>query len=374
MSIRTMNRRQFLVASVAAGILGQGAARAAHHWPPSTIDLLGGISNPNLKDADAADKGIDARAIADARASGLYAFNQTIGYVMGPEDPYDMTTKDLTHWRALIARQSALRLVERVRDLDIARKENQLGVILGFQNGAMLGTETERVRYFFQNGVRVFQLTYNIRNGLGDGSMCAENRGLTPTGHDMVAAIEEARGLVDLSHSGERTCLDAIAAAQRPLIISHTGCRAVTDLPRNKTDRELRGIADRGGMVGIYFMPFLAKDRQPTADDLVTHIEHAWQVCGEEHVGIGTDGVVPAIDDVAAYRESLRAEVAARRAAGVSATGERDDIVPFLPDLSGPSKFADLYRRLLQRGHSPRRLDALLQGNFLRVAQSVWPN
>jgi membrane dipeptidase len=373
MSVLTMNRRQFLVAGVAAGILGHGAARGGYRWPPSTIDLLGGISNPNLNDTDAADEGIDARAIADARASGLYAFNQTIGYVMGPDDPYDMTTKDLTHWRALIARQSALRLVERVRDLDIARKENQLGVILGFQNGAMLGSEPERVRYFFQNGVRVFQLTYNIRNGLGDGSMCAENRGLTPTGHEMVAAIEAARGLVDLSHSGEQTCLDAIAAAQRPLIISHTGCRAVTDLPRNKTDRELRGIADHGGMVGIYFMPFLAKDRQPTADDLVAHIEHAWQVCGEEHVGIGTDGVVPAIDDMTAYRESLRAEVAARRAAGVSATGERDDIVPFLPDLSGPSKFSELYRRLLQRGHSQRRLDALLQGNFLRVAQSVWP-
>jgi len=166
--------------------------------------------------------------------------------------------------------------------------------------------------------------------------------------------------------------LDAIRVARHPLFLSHTGCRAVADLPRNKTDTELRGVADSGGLVGIYFMPFLAIGRQPTADDLIAHIEHAWHVCGEEHVGIGTDGVVPAIDDMTAYRESLRAEVAARRAAGVSATGERDDIVPFLPDLAGPQKFAQLYRLLQRRGHSARRLDYLFQGNFVRLAKATW--
>jgi membrane dipeptidase len=73
-----------------------------------------------------------------------------------------------------------------------------------------------------------------------------------------------------------------------------------------------------------------------------------------------------------AYRASLKAEVAARRAAGVSATGERDDIVPFLPDLSGPQKFAALYDRLERRGHSARRLDRLFKGNFMRLARDVW--
>ncbi len=368
-----MNRRQFLQVSAAAAVFGSDVAIASPRWPPATIDLLGGISNPNSATPDGPPTyGIDARAVRDAYASGLYAFNQTIGYVMGPEDPYETTVRDLARWQTLIAGHPDLRLVQHVRDLTVCRQQRRLGVILGFQNGAMLGTDPARVQEFVSGGVRVFQLTYNVRNQLGDGSMVAENRGLTETGRAMVAAIEAAHGLVDLSHSGEQTCLDAIRVARHPLFLSHTGCRAVADLPRNKTDTELRGVADSGGLVGIYFMPFLAIGRQPTADDLIAHIEHAWHVCGEEHVGIGTDGVVPAIDDMTAYRESLRAEVAARRAAGVSATGERDDIVPFLPDLAGPQKFAQLYRLLQRRGHSARRLDYLFQGNFVRLAKATW--
>ena len=125
-------------------------------------------------------------------------------------------------------------------------------------------------------------------------------------------------------------------------MISHTGCRALTDLPRNKSDRELRLLADKGGFVGIYFMPFLAIDRQPTADDLIAHIEHAIKICGEDHVGIGTDGTVPKIADMAAYMVEFRKEVEARRAAGIGAAGERPDIVKFLPDLSvGPEEIQE---------------------------------
>lgn len=123
--------------------------------------------------------------------------------------------------------------------------------------------------------------------------MVPENAGLTELGRTLVQELNNNRVLVDLRHSGERTCLDTISASAKPIIISHTGCRAVADLPRNKTDNELKQVAEHGGFVGIYFMPFLAVGRQPMATDLIAHIDHAIQICGEDHVGIGTDGSVP---------------------------------------------------------------------------------
>lgn len=339
------------------------------------IDALGGISNPNLPDAgeNTPDKGIDMRALADARASGLVAFNQTLGYVAGPDDPFELSVREIGIWDALIRRKpDSLIKVLTAKDIRNAHAKRKLGVIYGFQNGAMMGNDAKRVALFANLGVRVIQLTYNGRNQIGDGSMVAENKGLSSFGRDVLAELNRNRVLVDLSHSGENTCLDAIAASEKPLVISHTGCRALTDLPRNKSDKELRLLADKGGFVGIYFMPFLAIDRQPTADDLIAHIEHAIKICGEDHVGIGTDGSVPKIDDMAAYMIEFRKEVEARRAAGIGAAGERPDIVKFLPDLVGPEKFSKLAGLLAKRGHSSRRIEKLFGGNFLRVAEGVW--
>ncbi len=339
------------------------------------IDALGEISNPNLPGSgeDTPDKGIDARALADARASGLCAFNQTLGYVAGKEDPFELTVREIGIWDALIRRKpDSLVKVLTSRDIRQAHTSGKLGVIYGFQNAAMMGADAKRVALFANLGVRVIQLTYNGRNQLGDGSMVAENKGLSPFGREVLGELNRNRVLVDLSHSGETTCLDAIAGSDKPIIISHTGCRALTDLPRNKSDKELRMLADKGGFVGIYFMPFLAIDRQPTAADLIAHIEHAVNICGEDHVGIGTDGSVPKIDDMAAYMIEFRKEVETRRAAGIGAAGERADIVKFLPDLSGPEKFRKLAGLLSKRGHSSGRIEKLFGANFLRVADAIW--
>jgi membrane dipeptidase len=380
------NRRIFLHGAAAASLavvglpaLGKPAtsATALRDKRPLIIDALGGIDNINLRgaghDSAANDFGIDARALADAKASGLNAFNMTIGHVFGDGDPYEKTVSDVHAWNAFIKRRSAdFLLVRSAADIKRAQADGRLGVILGFQNAAMMGKDARRVEGFARAGVRVIQLTYNGPNQLGDGSMVPTNKGLTDFGRDVVAELNRNRVLVDLSHSGEQICLDAAAASTASIIISHTGCRAVADLPRNKTDKELRLVAEKGGFVGIYFMPFLAVGRQPMAADLVTHIEHAINICGEDHVGIGTDGTVPQIDDMAAYMKGLEEEVRQRRAAGISAPGERPDIVPFLPDLTGRDKFWKLADLLAQRGHSSSRIEKILGTNFLRVADAVW--
>jgi membrane dipeptidase len=235
-----------------------------------------------------------------------------------------------------------------------------------------MGSDASRVDLFANLGVRVIQLTYNPVNQLGDGSMAPENRGLTPFGREVVERLNANRVMVDLSHSGETTCLEAARVSKQPISINHTGCRALNDLPRNKTDEELRLVASKGGFVGIYFMPFLNPSGHATAEDVVAHIDHAVNVCGEDHVGIGTDGTVTAIDDLEAYKATLAKEVAARRAAGVSAAGERPDTFPFVVDLRGVNQFYELADRLRKRGYSTPRIEKILGRNFLRYATDVW--
>ncbi|CAN5465743.1 dipeptidase [soil metagenome] len=364
---------------LAAGALAAPAfqpARAADG--PIIVNALGGLINPNRAigregPAPPMEDDFDARSIIDAKASGLTAVNTTLGYVFGPGDPYAETVRSLDTWDAILAAHPAdLMKITKAADFAKAKASGKVGLIYGFQNAVQVGEHLERVDEFAARGVRVIQLTYNPQNLLGDGSMAPANRGLTEQGRQVVAKLNEAKVMVDLSHSGERTCLDAIAASKVPISINHTGCRALTDLPRNKTDAELRGVADNGGFVGIYFMPFLTLDGHPKAADVVAHIEHALKVCGEDHVGIGTDGSVTGIDDLAAYQGALEKEIAERVAAGIGAKGERADTYPFVVDLRGVDQFRKLAGLLAARGIKPRVIDKVLGSNFVDYAGRVW--
>ena len=153
----------------------------------------------------------------------------------------------------------------------------------------MLEGDVSRVDVFHQLGVRILQLTYNLRNLLGDGCLEPDNAGLSGFGRDVVARMNELGILVDLSHCGRQTTLDAVAASKQPVAVTHSGCAAIADLPRNKTDEQLRRLADKGGVVGIYLMPFFRTSRQLTAAAFVRHVEHAGRVCGEDYVGVGSD-------------------------------------------------------------------------------------
>lgn len=371
-------------AATAPAAAAADATPAVGDWAGSlVVNALGSLGNPNDYGNGPDPAGIsspprermrlDARTLRDARASGLTAVNWTLGYVAGPGDPFERSVSDIALFDRLIRDESAQLLkVLKADDILRARHEDRIGIIYGFQNAVMLGDELDRIDIFADLGVRVIQLTYNPANTLGDGSMAPENRGLTPFGREVVARLNENRVMVDLSHSGEKTCLDAARASKQPISINHTGCRALTDLPRNKTDAELRLVAERGGFVGIYFMPFLRADGKARAEDVVAHIEHALNICGEDAIGIGTDGDVSQIDDLDAYRSLLAKEVEARRKAGISAKGEGPDTYPFVVDLRGPTQFFDLARRLQQRGHSRSRIEKILGGNFLRYAREVW--
>jgi membrane dipeptidase len=337
------------------------------------LNALGLLDDPDLSLPPGGVAAVNARALADARASGLYAVNVTLGTVAGPDDPYEAARRDIAAWDELIARHpDALRRVLAAPDMDAARASGQVGVIYGFQNTQMLGREPARVDEFADLGVRVIQLTYNGRNAVGDGATVPDDRGLSAFGAEILDRLEQRRVLVDLSHSSEKTCLDALWLAKRPLAITHSACRAVADHPRNKSDAELRLLAERGGVLGLYFMPYLRLAGQPMAADLVAHLEHAIDVCGEDHVGLGTDGGTTTHDDMTAYRRKLEDEVAQRRRLGIGAPGETADVVTFLPDLCGPTQFQRLADLLAARGHGAGRIEKILGGNFRRLMADAW--
>ncbi|WP_085219212.1 membrane dipeptidase [Allosphingosinicella indica] len=374
------------MAGAAAGLMTAPSALAAAAQPGRRdmliVNALGGLYNPNPSPGpergDKAVPGADQirlsdRVIADARASGMNAVNTTLGYVAGEDEPFEYSVKEIGQWDAAIrSRPKDLMKVLTAADIERARASDRIGLIYGFQNAAMMGDDAARADIFANLGVRIIQLTYNLANQLGDGSMAPANRGLTKFGHEVVERLNLNRVMVDLSHSGQRICLDAARASKQPISINHTGCRALIDLPRNKTDEELRLVASKGGFVGIYFMPFLDANSVAKASDVVAHIDHAVNVCGEDHVGIGTDGGTTAIDDMAAYRKKLLEQNAARQKAGIAATGEKPDTMPFVEDLAGPTQFYKLADLLAAKGYKEARIEKILGTNFLRYARDVW--
>ncbi len=178
--------------------------------------------------------------------------------------------------------------------------------------------------------------------------------------------------MVDLSHSGEKTCLEAARVSKQPISINHTGCRALVDLPRNKTDEELKLVADKGGFIGIYFMPFLAKNGAVTADDVVAHIEHAVNDLRRRH---GRHRYRRHDDADRRSRCLPRGARAHERGAPQGRrrrAGRRPATLPLAVDLRGANQYFELAARLEKRGHTPARIEKILGGNFLRYAKAVW--
>jgi membrane dipeptidase len=167
-----------------------------------------------------------------------------------------------------------VRHVEKVDDIFEAKRNGQLGVILGIQSPSCLGQQRERLRLLHKLGLRSLQLTYMERNFLGDGCLEPENRGLTHFGIQVVRECNRLGLLIDCSHVGIRTTLDAVEHSSAPIVISHTAVRALTDNPRCVTDEQMKAVAARGGVIGMTtFAPFIRTDRRPTLDDYLDHFD-----------------------------------------------------------------------------------------------------
>jgi membrane dipeptidase len=374
-------RRVFLsLAGTATGmallpdVVSRALAAAANEMP------WRGYRNATVIDSAAAGEWDDApekrKAIIDnIRKSGLTAMHITVnGDKIGSFlRNYEAAIETISGWNGVVADNADVFMqIRRAADLVEAKRSGRLGLIYAFQDSAPIGEDVDRVDMFHDFGVRVFQLTYNKRNLVGDGCLEPGNAGLSEFGRLLIAKLNDTHSLIDLSHAGERTTLEAIEASKAPIAITHTGCAAIAPNPRNKTDDELRRLAEKGGYVGIYLMPFLRSHGQPMAADVIAHIEHAIDVCGEDHVGIGTDIFNSPVAVTPEYRKQHADFIADRIKRGIAAPGEDPDVFMFIPDLNRADRFARIAELLASRKHSDARIAKILGGSFARLLKEVW--
>jgi membrane dipeptidase len=297
------------------------------------------------------------------RTSGITGFHNAIG--TGGPQVVDETLEFIAGWQGFAARNSHLfTLVATAVDLDRAKSEKKIAVITGIQNAEHF-VKPEDVKRFYQLGQRCAQLTYNSQTLIGSGSTERVDGGISDYGVAIIKAMNEVGMLVDVSHCGDRTTLDAIELSPVPIAITHSNCRALNNHPRLKTDEAIRKLAAKGGVMGITGVRMFLRDREPTTvEHMVDHIDHVVKLVGIEHVGVGTDSDLNGYDDMPAdqyklLRESYKASY-----------GFRDKV-----DTDGidhPRKVFDLTEALIRRGYSDANITAVLGGNFRRLLGSTW--
>jgi membrane dipeptidase len=335
------------------------------------IDGLGGPDDP-AADKDGAVT-LSPQARDELLKSGITAFNVTVGDVGNEPTNWDTTIRNIGHFGLIIAANPDVFVPGlSAAAIRAAKAAGRIALVYGTQDTALVGTDLDRLATLKGLGVRIVQLTYNRRNLSGDGSLEPANGGLSKLGRATIERIEAEKLLLDLSHGGQRTIAEAIAAAKRPMTISHTGARALNDNPRNVWDAEMKACADKGGVVGIYFMPFLVPSSKPVPADVVRHLVHAVNVCGEDHVGIGTDGG-NSVRVVDAEQKKRMAEIHKDRTArGIAAPGEGPDVVTWVSGLDGPMRFQTLAGLLAKEGWTSARIEKVLGANVLRLYGDVW--
>jgi membrane dipeptidase len=376
-----LTRRQFVIKSsvIAAGatslprVFGE---TSTEQWPPYRrslcIDGQGGSAFFFLEANDPA-LAQELQAIRDSGLSGLMVSPGPQGRFWLDDAAFERSRTTLADWKSRVEAHGDVFLhVQKAADLERAQIEHRLGIIFTFQGTEPLGEDSGRIPMFREMGLRVMQLTHNRRNLVGDGCMEPGNAGLSKFGHEVVERLNAEKLVIDLSHGSARTTVEAIRASAAPMLIGHTGCRALADLPRNVDDAGLRALADKGGVAGIIFWPYLRVDTQPMAIDVIRHLEHAIKVCGEDHVGIGTDGEVAPVKRSPEWERENREWMGGAKKDGIFAATRPDDLYTFIPDLNAANRFELLAARLSKRGHSDARIEKLLGRNFARVMREVW--
>jgi len=308
-----------------------------------------------------------AETLSAVRQSGITAVNFTIS-----APGFEETVNNLAKVQALADRYpDAFLIVRRSSDIARAKREKRIGIMPGFQYTAFLEENPDRIATFQRLNVRIMQLTYNNRSIFGDGCLEPGNAGLSKAGIAAIQKMNELGVAVDLSHSGYRTTAEGIARSSKPVLITHSGCAAVYAHPRNKPDEILKSLADRGGYFGVYLMPYLvASPTVPTREHVLDHLSHAINVCGADHVGIGSDGAIQKTVLTPEQKADFDKDIAHRKQAGIGAPGE--DRYPYVPDLNGPDHMQVIASELAKRGQPAAVIEKVLGANFQRVIGEIW--
>lgn len=303
----------------------------------------------------------DRSVFEDLRRGGVTAANCTCSIWENFRDSMDQVARWQAHFRE---HADLITQVFTTADIHRAKAEGRTGVILGWQNLSGIEDRLDYLGLFKALGVGVMQIAYNTQNWVGTGCYEKHDGGLSEFGHEVIAEMNRLGILCDLSHVGPRTSEDVIRASTRPVAYTHCLPAGLKAHPRNKTDAQLRSIAERGGFVGVtMFPPFLRRGTQSTVDDYVEAIEYVIELVGESQVGIGTDftqGWGPEFFDwitrdkgrarkLTEFGEILNPE-------GIRTIGE----------------FPNLTATMQRRGWSEARIRRVMGENWIALLREVW--
>jgi membrane dipeptidase len=276
--------------------------------------------------------------------------------------PHDIeaTMRVLSSWRRQVLLNSEFfALATTVDDIAAAQQRGQLAVGFDLEDTNPLGGEIGMVQAYYDLGVRSMLMTYNGENLAGFGCHAEKDTGLTSFGLAVVDEMNRVGMMVDVSHCGYRTSMDAIERSSKPVIFSHSSMRALWDHPRNIRDDQARACAETGGVVGINGVGIFLGDNDISVPTLARHIDYAVELVGPEHVGIGTDYVFDNEDLNRELAQNPEIFPESYRRAG------RQDFFP-------PEHLPALEAELARRGYPAADIAGIMGGNFLRVAREVW--
>lgn len=302
-----------------------------------------------------------AADFARFRNSGIDAINFGEGV-----ETFEEGIRLFADWNGFIAAYPDwLVRIGRGADFQKAKSSGRYGILFGLQNAAQF-RRPEDVDTFYGLGQRVSQLTYNFRNLIGNGAFEPHDDGISEFGARIVARMNEVRMAVDCGHAGDRTMLDAFSISRRPVIISHGNCRALNPgHPRCVTDEAIQAMAKQGGVMGINFISFMVKDREPTTvDDVVDHFDHVAKLVGVEHVGVGSDMGIESNDwgDPKVLEQMLTTADKRYRVHHREAVEHLDH----------PKRTYDLTEGLIRRNYTDEHIRLILGENWRRVLTEVW--
>jgi len=304
------------------------------------------------------------------KQSGVDATVSTIGWMHGTR----MTLQDIEFLTGQIESSSeALTLATTAKDIERAQRDGKTAVIMCSQNTRLIEDEVRLLDTFHAVGMRIIQLTYNEANLVGDGCTESRNAGLTDFGRAVVKRMNKLGIIVDGSHTGKRTTMDAMAITEQPFVFTHANARAVSDSARNIDDEQIETCAKTGGVIGINAFSAFVKAEDPAVasmDDFFAHIAHVIKIAGIDHVGIGLDQtetrrwmVSKGVGIDPNYSADRRERVAPKKTYPVYS------YVPGLETITGMSLITD---ELVKRRYSEQDIKKIVGLNWLRVYRRVW--
>jgi membrane dipeptidase len=310
------------------------------------------------------------------RMSGVNVACGTYSGSHKPSQAYDSAIRKIANAHAIVAAcGNEMMLIRSSADVERAHETGAYGVLIDFQNTLPIADELDRLQTFHGLGLRMVQLTYNLRNLAGDGCTDAHQGGLSLYGREMVRRLNDLNIIVDVSHCSEQVGWDAMDVSTSPVIVSHSAAKAVADHDRAKSDELAKAVADQGGFFGVVTLPGFIRDTPGgSLADVVRQIEHLVNVCGIDHVGIGTDkaGPGPGTGSLVEYPTTMPQSLPDE----FDWVGFRQDEHRLTPDydMDGFKKFSDwpnITVALAAAGFNEEEIRKMLGLNFLRVMKDV---